>query len=371
MIICFIKSFVVCLAVPVKRIIPILEEYYLIENTQSGRFHNIDKQGKRHIMSHMPNLIKNKSIVIFGYGSQGRSHALNLSDSGFNITICLPETSLSIGEVKNSDFSLIIDPHEAAKQAEIAAFMVPDAVQNELYSEIESDLPTNAALIFAHGLNIHYGRIKPREDLDVLLVAPMAQGDAVRRMYIDGHGIPTMIAVAQNVTGQAWQMARDYGIGIGSIEDRLIKTTFSEETETDLFAEQSLICGGIWGLITAAFDTLVEEGYSPEIAYYCCLKETKIMADMFARFGILGTFERISDTARFGALSRGPRIIDSHVKEQMKKTLNEIKDGRFMQELDEEMKNADHPKTTQMIRRISTHMLERLHSQINKEQDDD
>jgi ketol-acid reductoisomerase len=308
--------------------------------------------------------IKKKPIVIFGFGAQGRAHALNLQDSGMNITICLPESSLSIADVKSSNFDLITDPQEAAKKAEIAIFLVPDQAQKDLYNEIKDSLPLNSTLIFAHGLSIHYKLIEPREDLDIVLVAPMAHGNAVRTMFLEKTGVPMLIAVGQNVTGAAWQTAKFYATALGSTEKSTIKTTFAEETETDLFTEQSLICGGLWGLIKSAFETLVEAGYSPEIAYYCCLKEAKIMSEMFANFGILGTFEKISDTARFGALSRGPRVIDKHVKEQMKEVLNEIRDGRFIDELEKELEGSE--KTKEMMKSLSKHQLELMHKKINK-----
>lgn len=317
-------------------------------------------------MARMLGGIKDKSIVIFGFGAQGKVHALNLLDSGLKITICLPESSLSTADVKSSNIDLITDPLEAAKKAEIAAFMVPDSVQETLYNEIKEDLPLNSALIFAHGLNIHYELIKPRDDLDVILVAPLAHAEAVRKMYIEEKGIPVLIAVNQNISGAAWQTAKSYATALGATGETMIESTFTEETVTDLFAEQSLLCGGLWGLITAAFDTLVEEGYSPKVAYYCCLKETKIMSEMFARYGILGTFERISDTARFGALSRGPKIIDKHVKGQMRKVLKEIKDGKFMRELEEELKQGQVTKTMEMMKSIKEHQLEVLHTKISK-----
>lgn len=308
--------------------------------------------------------IKNRSIVIFGFGSQGKAHALNLMDSGMQVTICLPESSLSIMDVKSSGFKLISDPVKAAKKADIAAIMVPDAVQKALYDEIKEALPVNSTLVFAHGLNIHYELFKPRDDLDVILVAPMAQGDAVRKMFLDKLGVPTLIAVKQNITGSAWQTAKAYARGIGATDDRILETTFAEETETDLFSEQTLTVGGLWGLITAAFDTLVEDGYSPEIAYYCCLKEVKILSDMFARLGILGTFERISDTARFGALSKGPQIIGNEVREQMKKVLQEIKNGDFITELKEDFQRGKETKTKGIMKRISEHKLEHMHKQF-------
>lgn len=305
-------------------------------------------------------------IVIFGFGAQGRSHALNLKESGFDVTVCIPEGSSRIADVLALGFKLVHDAKKAASIAEVAAFMVPDALQKNLYNEIAESLPNNSALVFAHGLSIHYKLIEPRNDLDVVLVAPLAHGSAVRQFYIDGKKVPVMIGIAQNVTSRAWQIAKDYARGLGSSDDKMIETTFKEETETDLFAEQALICGGLWRLITAAFETLVEEGYSPEIAYYSCLKETQILSEMFARLGIFKTFETISDTARFGALSRGPKIINDDVKKEMKKTVEEIKSGRFFSELQEEMQKGDKGETTAIMKNIAEHMLEAIHKKISK-----
>lgn len=312
----------------------------------------------------MPAYIKDKKIVIYGFGAQGRSHALNLVDSGLDVTICLPEASSSISEVKSLDMPLITSPAEAAKKADIAVFLVPDSVQKNLYNEIGDFLPRSSAIIFAHGLNIHYKLISPRDDLDVILVAPLAHGETVRRNYLKKITTPVLTAVSQNISGAAWEIAKAYAAGIGSSGNKMIKTTFKEETVTDLFTEQSLICGGLWRLIATAFDTLVEAGYSPEMAYYCCLKETQIMSDMFARFGIKGTFDQISDAALFGALSRGPRVIDEHVKTQMKKVLDEIEDGGFIREFEENLKKPGDNKTTTLMKRISEHELEKVHKNI-------
>lgn len=311
----------------------------------------------------MPTSLTAKSLVIFGYGAQGRAQAMNLRDSGLNVTICLPASSSTVTDVKSAGLPLIINPVEAAKKADIAVLLVPDAVQAGLYDDVESSLPKNATLVFAHGLNIHYKRIQPRKDLDVILVAPMSHGNIVRKMYLEKLGPAILVAVQQDATGRAWQTAKEYAAGIGATDGKIIETTFAEETETDLFAEQSLICGGISKLITAAFDTLTDAGYSPEIAYYCCLKEAKIMTDMFADFGIHGTFEQISDTARFGALSRGPRIIDSRVKEQLKKVLDEIRDGSFMREFEEELQKGKYSRTKEMMKVLAEHKIELLHKE--------
>lgn len=308
--------------------------------------------------------IKDKSIVIFGFGMQGKAHALNLKESGHNVTVCLPEASSSIAEVKSTGIPLVTDPVKAARIADIAVLLVPDSTQASLYKEIEDFFPRNSAILFAHGLNIHYKMIDPREDLDVILVAPLAHGHAVRKFFIDNTGLPVMIGVKQNVSGRAWQIAREYAKGIGATGERLIETTFSEETETDLFVEQTLICGGLWRLITSAFETLIEEGYNPEIAYFSCLKEVKILSDLFANFGILGTFERISDPARYGALSRGPRIIGESVKSEMKKALGEIRSGKFIEELAGEMAAGEKSKTVEMMQRVAEHTLETLHKRL-------
>lgn len=309
----------------------------------------------------MTHYIKEKKIVIFGFGTQGRAQAQNLQDNGLDVTICLPESSTSIADVKTAGFGLITDAATAAKMADIAVFMVPDTVQGALYSEIKHNLPLNSTILFAHGFSVHYKLIKPRDDLDVVLVAPMAHGNAVRNNFLDGTSLPVLVAVAQNITGRAWETAKSFAMAIGSSKEMMFSSTFMEETETDLFNEQALICGGLWSLITSAFETLVEAGYSKEVAYFCCLKETQIMADMFGRFGILGTFERISDIAKFGALSRGPRVIDKHVKDEMKKVLDEIQSGKFIEELNEKSGG-----TNAMMAQLKEHALEILHKKFKK-----
>lgn len=306
--------------------------------------------------------LKKKSIVIFGFGAQGKAHAMNLKDSGCNVSICLPKNSISISEAESAGFTLISNPIVAAKKADIAAFMVPDSAQKELYLEIEDHLPLCSSLVFAHGLNIHYKIIKPRDDLDIVLAAPLAHAETVRSLYLEKTALPVLTAVSQNVTGFAWEIARLYARGIGATDKSILETTFAEETETDLFVEQSLICGGIAALISAAFETLVTAGYSPEIAYYCCLKETQIMSNMFGRFGIVETFKQISETARFGALSRGPQVIDNHVKEQMKKVLEEIKSGKFMKDLEYAIEMGETDKDSKMMQKLAGHQIETIHN---------
>jgi len=309
--------------------------------------------------------IKDKKVIIYGFGAQGRSQAYNVKDSGLNISVCLPKSSSNIEDVKAAEIDLITDPKEAARAADILVFLVPDAVQKDLYNEIVDHIRPNSAIVFAHGLNIHYKLIEPREDLDIVLVAPMSQGGAVRSMYLEKVSLPTLIAVSQNVTNYAWKIAETYATALGATEKTLLKSTFKEETETDLFSEQALTVGGLWGLITAAFDTLVEEGYSPETAYYCCLKEVQILSEVFARLGVVGTFQNISDAARFGALSRGPRIIDKHVRDKMKKVLEEIKDGKFIKELSEDFSKGEKSDTFNLMKIMSEHQLEVLHRKLN------
>lgn len=312
----------------------------------------------------MPEYIRDKSIVVFGFGTQGCAQTLNLIDSGLNVSVCLPKTSPKISRVRSLNIPIFTNPAKAAEKADIAVLLAPDSAQKDLYYEIKDLLPKNAALVFAHGLNVHYRLIEPRNDFDIILAAPLAHGETVRKNYLDKTGTPALIAVGRDSTGNAWKIVKAYAAGIGAPKDKIIETTFEEETVTDLFTEQALICGGLSEIITAAFDTLVDAGYSPEVAYYCTLKETQIMADMFGRLGISGTFEKISDTARYGALSKGPRIIDEHVRDRMKMVLGSIKDGSFMKELEEGLKSKE--KTAEMMKRIAGHRLEAVRRKIEK-----
>ena len=268
-------------------------------------------------------------IAIVGYGSQGRAHALNLRDSGFDVTIGLRPGGPTELKAKADGFT-VKTPADAVKDAEIVAILTPDMVQPQLYGEvIEPNIGKGACLLFAHGFNVHYGQITPREDLDVVLVAPKGPGALVRREYEIGRGVPSVYAIHQDRSGNAEQFALTYCGGIGGARQNAIKTTFKEETETDLFGEQAVLCGGATKLVQAGWETLVEAGYQPEVAYYECLHELKLIVDLFYEGGITRMHEFISETAQYGALTRGDYIVDANTRAQMKNVLTEIQDGTF------------------------------------------
>ncbi|MBV2208754.1 MAG: ketol-acid reductoisomerase [Thermomonas sp.] len=268
-------------------------------------------------------------IAIIGYGSQGRAHALNLRDSGFDVTVGLRPGGPTEFKAKADGFHPKA-PAEAVKGAQIVAILTPDMVQPQLYAEvIEPNMDKGACLLFAHGFNVHYGQITPREDLDVVLVAPKGPGALVRREYEIGRGVPSVYAVYQDKSGQAEQFALTYCAGIGGARQSAIKTTFKEETETDLFGEQAVLCGGATRLVQAGWETLVEAGYQPEVAYYECLHELKLIVDLFYEGGITRMHEFISETAQYGSLTRGDYVVDANTRAQMKKVLTEIQDGTF------------------------------------------
>ncbi len=268
-------------------------------------------------------------IAIVGYGSQGRAHALNLRDSGFDVTVGLRPGGPTEHKAKADGFT-VKTPAEAVKNAEIVAVLTPDMVQPQLYRDvIEPNITHGAVLLFAHGFNVHYGQITPRDDLDVVLVAPKGPGALVRREYEIGRGVPSVYAVHQDRSGRAEQFALTYCAGIGGARQNAIRTTFKEETETDLFGEQAVLCGGATKLVQAGWETLVEAGYQPEVAYYECLHELKLIVDLFYEGGITRMHEFISETAQYGALTRGPYVVDDNTRAQMKKILAEIQDGTF------------------------------------------
>ena len=268
-------------------------------------------------------------IAIIGYGSQGRAHALNLRDSGFDVTIGLRPGGPTELKAKADGFT-VKAPADAARDGDIVAILTPDMVQPQLYGEvIEPNIRQGACLLFAHGFNVHYGQITPRDDLDVVLVAPKGPGALVRREYEIGRGVPSVYAVHQDRSGNAEHLALTYCAGIGGARQNAIKTTFKEETETDLFGEQAVLCGGATRLVQAGWETLVEAGYQPEVAYYECLHELKLIVDLFYEGGITRMHEFISETAQYGALTRGDYIVDANTRAQMKKVLEEIQDGTF------------------------------------------
>lgn len=273
-----------------------------------------------------------RDIVIFGFGSQGRAQALNLRDRGCKVFVALPPESKGIKEANEAGFEVVTDASVAAGIARVAAILVPDTAQPALWkNSIGGNLKKHAAVIFAHGFNIHYKLIVPRDDLDVVLVAPMGSGPALRESFLTGKEFTFALAVHQDASGKAAATAEEYAKSIGCT--KIIKTNFKEETETDLFSEQAVTCGGLMELVRAGMDTLVNAGYSPEMAYQCCLKETKDLASLLATYEIEGTLARISSIAKYGAVTRGPRVISKEVRGEMERILSEIKSGQFAREV--------------------------------------
>jgi ketol-acid reductoisomerase len=272
-------------------------------------------------------------VAVIGYGSQGHAHALNLRDSGVEVEVGLREGSPSIEKAEEAGLR-VASVADAVRGAQIVAILVPDHLQGEVYEQhIEPNLEPGAALLFAHGLNVHFGRIAPPEGHDVIMVAPKAPGHRVRELFESGAGTPGLVAIQQDASGNALQLALAYGTGIGCGRVGLLETTFAEETESDLFGEQAVLCGGATALIQAGFETLVEAGYQPEIAYYECLNELKLIVDLIYEGGFEYMRYSISDVAEYGDLTRGPRIVDEHVKQSMKGILEEIRSGAFAKEL--------------------------------------
>ena len=279
------------------------------------------------------NLVKEKKICIIGYGSQGHAHALNLRDSGVkDITIALRKNSNSVEKAKTDGFN-VMEVKDAIKEADICMILVPDELQADLYNEyLAKGLKEGSALLFAHGLAIHFQLIKPRDDLDVFMIAPKGPGHTVRGQYQSGAGVPCLIAIHQDASGSALDIGISYASAIGGGRSGIIQTTFKEECETDLFGEQTVLCGGLTALIQAGFETLVEAGYSPEMAYFECLHEVKLIVDLIYEGGIANMRYSISNTAEYGDLTRGPRIINKNVKKEMKKVLEEIQTGKFVRD---------------------------------------
>lgn len=280
-----------------------------------------------------PALLRDKTVAVIGFGSQGHAHAFNLRDSGVErLILGLRAGSPSAARAGAARFT-VTEPARAAAAADVVMVLAPDEAQQELYNEhLAPNMKPGAALAFAHGLNIHFGLIRPRQDLDVFMVAPKGIGPAVRENYTRGSGVPCLIAVAQDVSGQAKELALSYASLIGGGRIGIIETSFKNECETDLFGEQAVICGGLTALIRAGYETLVEAGYPPELAYFECLHETKLIADLINEAGIAGMHAKISNTAEYGDYTRGPRIITDETKKEMKKILSEIQSGAFVRE---------------------------------------
>jgi len=272
--------------------------------------------------------LKGARIAVLGYGSQGRAHALNLKDSGCDVVVGVRKGGASWKKARKDGLE-VAEPSLAVAGADVIAMLVPDLAQKDLYQSIRKSLKSGAALLFAHGFNIHFRQIKPRADLDVVLIAPKGPGDLVRRQYSQGRGVPCLLAVAQDASGKAHARALAYAHGIGGTRGGVLETSFAEETETDLFGEQAVLCGGATELVVKGFETLVEAGYQPEVAYYECLHELKLIVDLLHEGGLAKMHQFISETAKYGDLTRGPRIVNERVKNEMRKVLKEVQSGKF------------------------------------------
>ena len=311
------------------------------------------------------NLLKDKTVAIIGYGSQGHAHAQNLRDSGVKVVVGQRPGGANYELAKEHGFNPV-SAAEAAAQADLIMLLLPDEVQAAVYeNDIKPNLAKGKALLFAHGFNIHFGQIQPPKDVDVFLIAPKGPGHLVRRTYTEGGGVPCLVAIEQDATGKALQMALAYAKGVGGARSGVIETTFREETETDLFGEQAVLCGGVSALIKAGFETLVEAGYAPENAYFECIHEMKLIVDLIYAGGFKMMRYSISDTAEFGDYETGKRIITEDSKKEMKKILEEIQDGTFASKWIAENKNGrSHFNACRRIK--ASHQLEEVGAELRK-----
>ena len=309
--------------------------------------------------------LKKRKVAIVGYGSQGHAHAQNLRDSGMQVAIGLRKGSSSWDKAKGAGFD-VLTVDKASKWADIVMILAPDTSQGDIYDEgIADNLSPGDAIAFSHGLNIHYGQIVPPPNVDVFMVAPKAPGHTVRGQFEDGAGVPMLVAIHQDATGEAKDIALAYAGAIGGGRAGIIETTFKDETETDLFGEQAVLCGGITALIQAGFETLVEAGYPPEMAYFECCHEVKLIVDLIYEGGITNMRYSISDTAEYGDLTRGPRVVDAESKKEMKKILTEIQNGEFAREWILENK-AGRPVYNALLKKGQEHPIEDIGGQLRK-----
>jgi len=308
-------------------------------------------------------IIKSKKVSIIGYGSQGHAHANNLKDSGVDVIVGLRNGSASTAKAEQAGLT-VKSIEEAVTAADVVMVLAPDEHQAKLYSEqIEPNIKQGAAMAFAHGFNIHFEAIKPRADLDVIMIAPKAPGHTVRTEFANGAGIPDLIAMFQDASGNAKNIALSYASAIGGGRTAIIETTFREETETDLFGEQAVLCGGTTALVQAGFETLVEAGYAPEMAYFECLHELKLIVDLMYQGGIADMRYSISNTAEYGDVTRGPRIVNENTKAEMKKILAEIQSGEFAREFITEMHSG--AKNLEALRKKSReHQIEQVGAEL-------
>jgi len=308
-------------------------------------------------------LIRGKKVAIIGYGSQGHAHALNLKESGVNVVVGLRDGSSSKAKAQSEGLT-VMTVADASQWADVIMILAPDTEQKKIYEEsIAAHLVAGKALAFAHGFNIRFNRIEPPKDVDVIMIAPKGPGHLVRRTYEEGGGVPALIAVHQDATGNAKALALSYANAVGGARAGVIETTFPEETETDLFGEQVVLCGGLTSLVMAGYETLVEAGYQPEMAYFECLHEVKLIVDLMYEEGIAGMRYSISDTAEYGDVSRGPRIINASTKDEMRKILDEIRSGAFADEWIAESESG-RKRFSELQNAGRNHPIEKVGSQL-------
>jgi ketol-acid reductoisomerase len=310
-----------------------------------------------------PRLLQKKTLAVLGFGSQGHAHALNLKDSGYNVIVGLYKGSKSIPVAKEKGFK-VFTTAEAVRKADVIFVALPDTKQPAAYEkDIKPELKAGKTLLFSHGFSIHFKTIVPPKNVDVILVAPKGPGHIVRRQYLEGKGVPALIGVYQNSSGKAKQVALAWAAGIGAARAGVIATSFREETETDLFGEQTVLCGGLSALVTAGFETLVEAGYQPEMAYFECLHELKLIVDLMNEAGISGMRFSISETAKWGDVSVGPKIIDASVKKRMKTALKDVQSGKFARGWIKEYKGG-YKKYNALLKRGERHPIEKTGARL-------
>ncbi|WP_338812881.1 ketol-acid reductoisomerase [Dermacoccus nishinomiyaensis] len=308
-------------------------------------------------------IIQGKKVAVIGYGSQGHAHALNLRDSGVDVRIGLAEGSKSKQKAENEGLT-VLSVADAVKEADVVVILTPDQVQRTVYAnDIKPNLKPGTTLLFGHGFNIRFGYITPESDADVVMVAPKGPGHLVRREYVDGRGVPVIVAVEQDASGSAWDLAKAYAKAIGGLRAGGIKTTFTEETETDLFGEQAVLCGGASQLVMYGFETLTEAGYQPEVAYFECLHELKLIVDLMVEGGLAKQRWSISDTAEFGDYVSGPRVIDERVKENMKAVLTDIQNGNFAKRFIDDQ-DAGAPEFKKLREKGASHPIEKTGKEL-------
>ena len=310
-------------------------------------------------------ILKDKRVAIIGYGIQGRAQALNLRDSGVEVVVSQRAGGVNY-DLAVSDGFKPVSAAEASRASDLIQILTQDTLQAKLYrQDVAPHLKEGKALVFSHGFNIHFRQIVPPKNIDVFMIAPKGPGSLVRRLFVEGQGVPCLLAIFQDASGKAKALALAHAKGIGGTRAGVIETTFKEETETDLFGEQSVLCGGVSSLIKAAFETLVEAGYQPELAYFECLHELKLIVDMIYEGGIQGMRKRVSDTAKYGDVSRGPRVIDASVKQRMQEILREIQTEKFAKEWIAE-DAAGRPKFNELMKKDDDHLIEKVGSELRK-----